>query len=229
MTQSYRFEPSLDNAYARVRRAKQHLTSLKRELTKFFGQPTSVPHTVNVDVADGDFTIYDFSNHVVSPTWSILVGECVYNLRAALDYLIYELAFLDSGQIQQGTQFPIEDTPSGWNGRKATYLRGIFDPHKAIIKTLQPCDGSNWTKILRDISNPDKHKTLRVVRPSQRIEWGLGRYGQTHSMATSLYPVEMDAQVTSEILFDDGRPVIETLQEMHTQVTNVIDMFKPEF
>jgi hypothetical protein len=39
---------------------------------------------------------------------SIVVGEICYNLRAALDYLVYELARLDSGCIQNGTQFPIE-------------------------------------------------------------------------------------------------------------------------
>jgi hypothetical protein len=35
----------------------------------------------------------------------ILVGEVCYHLRSALDYLVYELALLDSGVEQKGTQF----------------------------------------------------------------------------------------------------------------------------
>jgi hypothetical protein len=35
---SQRTEPSLDNAYARVRRAKQHITRLKREVRALHSQ-----------------------------------------------------------------------------------------------------------------------------------------------------------------------------------------------
>ena len=41
----------------------------------------------------------------------IRVGEVCYNFRSALDYLIFELAKLDSGVEQGGTQFPIMDSP----------------------------------------------------------------------------------------------------------------------
>lgn len=229
MTQSYSLQPSLDNAYARVSRAKQHLTSLKRDLTKFLAHPSPIFSELEEDMADGDFIIVDYSLYLHRPLWSILVGECIYNLRAALDYLIYELAILDSRQIQKGTQFPIEDTPQGWKGRRdGSYLKGLSVPHKACIKTLQPCYGCNWTKVLRDISNPDKHKTLQIVRPSQMIEWNIGRQRQT-SAAARLQAMEMDTTITYEVAFEDGRPVIETLQELQAQVSNVIDVFKPDF
>ena len=80
---------------------------------------------------------------------SILVGEIIYNLRAAIDYLIYELAFVDSKKIQHGTQFPIEDTEGDVMGRcdekrrRGVFLRGLTDQHRAAIKRLQPCDGCN--------------------------------------------------------------------------------------
>jgi len=71
----------------------------------------------------------------------ILVGEVIYNLRAALDYLIYELAFLDSFKIQEGTQFPIEDTKRRWQvaafgtKKRPARLVGISGRHKAAIET----------------------------------------------------------------------------------------------
>src|SRR5262245_36630798 len=38
----------------------------------------------------------------------LAISDAVHNLRAALDYLVYELALYDSGSIQEGTQFPLE-------------------------------------------------------------------------------------------------------------------------
>jgi hypothetical protein len=38
-----------------------------------------------------------------------LVGEICYNLRSALDYLVFELAKHDSGTRQENTQFPIAE------------------------------------------------------------------------------------------------------------------------
>ena len=104
-----RIKPSLDNAYARADRAQQHLESLKRELDKAFANPSPIFSQLGDAMADGDFIIVDYSGRLLRPIWGILVGETVYNLRAALDYLVYELAILDSGQIQEYTQFPIED------------------------------------------------------------------------------------------------------------------------
>jgi hypothetical protein len=49
--------------------------------------------------------------------FGICMGEICYNLRTALEYLIFELAKLDSGVSQNGTQFPIEDTRKGFEWR----------------------------------------------------------------------------------------------------------------
>ena len=104
-------KPSLDNAYARVRRAEHHLSKLKSEspgiLSSVLGWAEGQEGLVVPDlpVDDGITSL--------PPTFGIRVGEAIYNLRAALDYLVYELAILDSGNVQQGTQFPIEDTKDG--------------------------------------------------------------------------------------------------------------------
>ncbi|MCH8188130.1 MAG: hypothetical protein IIB66_05415, partial [Proteobacteria bacterium] len=96
----------------------------------------------------------------------ILVGEITYNLRAALDYLVYELARLDSGEVKNGTQFPIEDTEDGFKRKRNAFLKGVSDKHVAIIESLQPYSGCDWTRILRDLSNPDKHRQLTISKSS---------------------------------------------------------------
>src|SRR5436309_1128025 len=86
-------KPSLDDAYLRVDRAQHHMVDLEHRLRRFSKRTNLV------------------LSPTVPPICSILIGETIYNQRAALDYLIYELALLDSGRIQDGTQFPIESWP----------------------------------------------------------------------------------------------------------------------
>src|SRR5262249_17527994 len=104
----------------------------------------------------------------------ILVGEIVYNLRAALDYLIYQLAYLDTGKVQKGTKFPIEDHINSWKtyiiprksaGRRKwpLWLPLLTKGHQAEIEGLQPFRGCKWTKTLRELSNPDKHADLIII------------------------------------------------------------------
>src|SRR5689334_11619575 len=89
---------------------------------------------------------------------SVVVGEIVYNLRAALDYLVYVPAEQDSGARQSGTQFPIEDSQQGFTAHRPTRLKGVSDEHAAVIRQFQPYRGCEWTRTLRDLSNPDKHR-----------------------------------------------------------------------
>lgn len=245
-------KPSLDNAYARIRRAKQHLTRLKREASMFWRSFHPPIGYINPEVG-GTITI-DWNRRLIPPVFGILVGETIYNLRAALDYLVYELAILDSGQVQEGTQFPIEGTEGGWqlrmNGTKrrkvpdyGCYLRGVSPGHKACIKLLQPCCGCHWTGILRDYSNPDKHKTLTIVRATEILSvkpttkgpiiLNPSIEGKTILFDIRINPrgnaVDMNADISFQIAFDDRRPIIETLQILHSQVTQVLDQFEPDF
>jgi hypothetical protein len=230
MTQSYRMEPSLDNAHARVRRAQNHLTRFKRERTLFFKKMHNMTAHIDMDLGlaydpDGESIVTGYSPRLIPEIFSVLVGETVYNLRSALDYLVYELAFLDSRNIQKGTQFPIEDSPAGWKSH-SRWLKGVSACHKTIIKRLQPFSGCSWTKILREVSNPDKHKTLTIVNP-----YSIATYHPRYQTTPSppYYPMEMDVDITSDITFEDGLPVIETLQELKLQVANVLVVFNSEF
>ena len=165
--QDHRTAPSLNHAFARVNRATDHLSELKKNL---------VPLEALGNESESSNTILLLSMPMpepglIPPLVSILVGEIVYNLRAALDYLIYELAFLDSGVRQEKTQFPICEWPKSW-GTKHTQedmLRGLSDTHKGDIKLLQPFSSCEWTGKLQALSNPDKHKTLRDPQMSHTV------------------------------------------------------------
>ena len=105
----------------------------------------------------------------VHPDLPLAISDAVHNLRAALDYLVYELALKDSGQPQDGTQFPIEPEKFGISadGNKfgfdvvaPRFLRGLSPAHRDAIEKFQPYNGADWAQTLKDISNPDKHRQL---------------------------------------------------------------------
>ena len=48
---------------------------------------------------------------------SLWMGETIYNLRSALDYLVYVLARAGKPSNVRDTQFPIEDTMDNFAGR----------------------------------------------------------------------------------------------------------------
>lgn len=216
-------KPSLDNAYARVGRAKHHLSKIKSE------SPGILSSISGWEEGQQDLAVLalpiEKSITCLPPSFGIRVGEAIYNLRAALDYLVYELAILDSGGVQYGTQFPIEDSIGGWQCHRQTRLRGLSIKHQAAIELLQPYKGCNWTKTLRDLSNPDKHRTLTIVRLGPLIT-------NTNAFSGSgivTAPPMVYRQFSFDIVFDDGGRVIETLQDLQSNIASVLDGFNPEF
>lgn len=200
-------KPSLDGAYARVDRAAKHLADLKEEIELLWRLRPDLPDGIPAGLT-GTFVHISES---LPPIISILIGEIVYNLRAALDYLIYELAILDSEEPQEYTQFPIEDTQESWLKHHNRHLKGLSCKHQMAIDLLQPYRGCNWTRVLRDVSNLDKHRKLNVVYPGVKVP-------SVHS------------KLHLQIFFqDDRKTVIETIKMLHSQVSKVLDSFRTEF
>ena len=108
----------LDGAYKRIDRAGIHLSNLNRRVNVFC---TKIRNNITIEgnpkpiiSENGQKVRYclgstSFNIEPAPIIISILVGEITYNLLAALDYLVYELAQLDAKQIIEKTQFPIED------------------------------------------------------------------------------------------------------------------------
>jgi len=168
-----------------------------------------------------------------------LVGETVYNLRCALDYLVYALAALDSSAPQKGTQFPIMDTAQDFAGRGKTMLNGVNATHVAAIEGLQPYKGCNWTARLRDLSNMDKHRHIvpggGIMKPT--VHSGLstdlrrihGAFERKAKHPVTGEDVDVKVHVASEILFSDRTPVVQPLHELKTRVADTLGQFEAEF
>src|SRR5690349_913881 len=158
----------LYGAQLRVERADKHLAEAQSLISGFSARCRE--HVVPKD--DGRGSVYPAlpTRPDLPVTLPLAVSDAIHNMRAALDYIVFELASHDSGQIQDGTQFLIEDVKSdpanprrGFDGRKNRCLKGLSSAHVDMVESLQPYKGVEWTKTLRDISNPDKHRMLTVI------------------------------------------------------------------
>ena len=138
--------------------------------------------------------------------------------------MVYELAHFDAKSYVEKTQFVIVDCEEDFR-KNLRHLEGLNGEHRAMFERLQPYNGCNWTKLIRDLSNPDKHKTLTAIRHFTGIHIDPAN---TEAILAGKQ-VDVDDYATIEITFVKGPPVIAGLQQLVLDVTHTLDVFKPEF
>ena len=234
----------LDGAERRFNRAYRHLAEAD-DLIRAFSKTCEN----NIFSRDNYKTINFGKWPPVPDDLPLVVSDAIHNLRAALDYIIYELAILDSGKVQDGTQFLIEDVKvdpanpkRGFDARSKQCLKRLNQRHVDAIERLQPYMGVEWTRTLRDISNPDKHRKLIVLTHEGRQAGVTIQYSSTGKFPGALkmtpegpvfdrYDVDFDAHQAIAIATGDPcePPLMNTLRRVQAEVCSTIELFKPEF
>jgi hypothetical protein len=167
----------------------------------------------------------------------IWIGEAIYNLRAALDYVVYVTACMaNDGRDVADTQFPITARPDDFwaqatgrhpkTGRKVTKrLHHVPDEIVDRIAGLQPWSTPPclWTKRLSDLSNPDKHRAMASLRSQALLLPG------TDPRISSDDGINPDSHYLVVYVFfaDTGEDVLDTLNVLHGEVRSLIQEFKP--
>jgi hypothetical protein len=237
----------LHSALQRVDRAEEHFVDLKREVANFRQDHLdSVGIHFDPNPPHRPVEKPPIGYPAPLPIVSILLGEICYNLRSALDYLVFELAKLDSGSVQNGTQFPIDDTPQLFTRHILTRLKGISPPHVTAIERLQPYNGCKWSPILRDISNPDKHRELTSYGRSHIVEiagqsfFGIVPNSRAKRRAKRPDGVEVEVEFIGQInvlvplnipghAVPVGWPIEEIVEKLISDIRDTLEAFKPEF
>jgi len=164
--------------WLKLDRGKEHLKALNVELETIF--PRDGPAIALTSAFDADHQAWvvrtEDIQRVESNTLGTLIGDVVQNLRAALDYLVWDLSILDSGSWpvdrkgrELRTQFPVCVKKTGPNGFdsptvQTVLLDSISPSHKAEIERFQPyVTGDNTLVLLVKISNEDKHRIIQAV------------------------------------------------------------------
>jgi hypothetical protein len=185
------------------------------------------------------------------------IGDCVHNLRCAVDFIAWELAGADP--IDRETMFPIFDDRQKFKRNGEWRIRNVPSAPRALIEQMQPYNASHpretglWAIEYFDAA--DKHRLLTLTAPvvgSVEASY-VGDLGTTQDMS---YPtptatleknaviailtitppspnMQVDIEFTPQIAFGDIRDVpryvIPSLRNMIAEADRVIDKFRPFF
>ena len=157
----------LVDAWTRLYRAKENYDALNEEVMQFLYDYVK-GMVKGWDPDKGSFVL-----QLRHPRESIMKGrpralvvDIVEDLRAALDYMVFELSALNTPDLnKRAPQFVIADTKKEFDRQSKTRLRYLTDDQKSeFIERLQPFRGNFMLQVLRDITGQSKHRRLLSVR-----------------------------------------------------------------
>jgi hypothetical protein len=155
-------KPSLVGCREKLRRADSDIHELDAGL-RDYEDPLGVTAHLDLDASGQKgkcvVELAEFPPPI-PPDHLVLVGMIVHNMRCALDYLAYEMTALGKGRYED-SEWPIADDPAliTWRGKET--LKRLTPEHRAIVEGSQPYKAGNIDfKILRELSNQDKHRLL---------------------------------------------------------------------
>jgi hypothetical protein len=113
------------------------------------------------------------------PRISLTLGETIYNIRAALDYLVYSVVRASNEGVEiDETQFPLSESERGywklrWTGtdpiahkNQPQSLNKMPQDVADDLAHYQPFSDCAWAILLRSLSNADKHRYLTTLTAS---------------------------------------------------------------
>jgi hypothetical protein len=160
--------PWMESVDAKMSRAKEHLDTLYTEARVFF--ESTRRNFILKSNGQQAWIVHYVEDSIPPIRFGVLLGECVFNMRSALDNLVCGLIRTkDSHAPCKGTQFPICSTEEQWDRHCQKYLRGVEPAAQALIRDLQPClrmsavPENDPLSILNVLSNSDKHRAVTLT------------------------------------------------------------------
>ena len=154
----------------KLERAEQHLHELRPEIERWL---KSGAYSISDD-PDSDATYNILNAQLVRPMPSLisqLIGDCLQNLRSAIDHLVYTLALncrpsLADKEAME-TAFPIFITEAGFRTQGKGRIKYLSPGAQTIIDGLQPYRTKEPTKhflwSLKTLNDIDKHRRILVT------------------------------------------------------------------
>jgi hypothetical protein len=228
-------------AWLRLERAREHLAEVRVDADAFFAEERDIGDRVDT-LEEGALTI-DLREVDVPERLSIVAGEVIANLRSSLDYLIFALAWHDTGHRPSGNwmqklQFPTSARRRSFRRSAPKQLKGLDSGHVDMVASYLAFSGCFWVRELAELSNEDKHRHLfwlvgrvSLDRPWQR-RWRTAEGAIV--LDTDLESFEPDElfyeDVTHvEVALEDGRPIVATLERLTNDVEALLRHFAAQF
>ena len=152
--------------YSKLARAVEHLNRLQSEVGLWSAQ-----QPIRTEgVLDSERLVWSLTMRVKLPPpiqqWSTMLGDCVHNLRSALDAAVWDFATIDGGMPERPNlvQFPVVEFPEQWEKEAAKRLQHVPLHIKERIRITQPLMRPEQERprdpliLLSYLSNTDKHR-----------------------------------------------------------------------
>jgi hypothetical protein len=151
-------------SWARVDRAKE----LRQRMAALWNDYISGhPFTPSlIGEGDGVYILRVWEDEPQPPELAVATGEWLYNVRSALDYVVWATAAHETGVIpppdEVQLQYPIYDTEETWN-RNLYRLKHLAEHHRSMLKTMQPFNSNvdaNYLGWINRLARIDRHRHL---------------------------------------------------------------------
>ena len=166
--ESYRSFDLLEGVDAKLRRAGEHLDTLKKKISVVYAQPHSGWFHYG-DNGEVSFMV----GFKADPDVCAIAGDAIQNMRSVLDHLVWDLVLLADGEPGYHTSFPVYPHKSEFRARamrgtkdRPPQLCGLKPRSRALrlIVAVQPYyspDPENfWLWLLNRFANHDKHRSI---------------------------------------------------------------------
>jgi hypothetical protein len=156
----------LRHVRVKLERAEQHLDALEKLVGAFIeDQPFRISQSLDPETGDTVATV--IVRREPPPIFGAIVGDYVHNLRAALDYVAWQLVDCNTGAPGAHTYYPICNTQREFDYKSVRMLRGASPLAIAAVSVLQPFRSSDPHShplaLVHRLDVEDKHRLLHVV------------------------------------------------------------------
>lgn len=155
---------SLSGPELKVWRAKKHLEEVE-ELLQRFTESDPYELVAENDPETGRREVKVARAEAIPAGIGLAAGDCIHNLRSALDHLIWQLVVANDGNPEDlQTAFPVWRTEADFVSAKPGPAKGISKQALDLLYGLKPYKGGNdalWRLHRLDIV--DKHRLLLAV------------------------------------------------------------------
>lgn len=168
----------LQGVKVKLRRAREHLDAFALDAQLYVEEA----FVTSRFVTDGG-RLHEYRVRCVKPPpliWGALIGDCLHNMRSALDYLVYDLASasvaprsLVSAE-RSACKFPIHHSAASFDNEVAT-MPFLSEEIVSRIRGVQPfhrgggASHADPLAILQRLNNQDKHRLLHTT--GFALEW----------------------------------------------------------
>jgi hypothetical protein len=154
-------DEQLEEAYLKWCRAKEHLDTLKSEIATY---NVSKPFGFMPVIENGVLIakVHPFNPPPPYGRYVLIIGDCVTNSRAALDYIAWQFAMKWTGSaLTENVARTISFSNTG-------ALRGLSNCDVSVVACIEQFKNDLWFRDLEHLVRFDKHRTLRLTAPEMK-------------------------------------------------------------